>query len=115
MDAGIADTINRRFADLFAEHLDSIDADLGFHEHPWHLSPIAASLMGENDATDADRAWLVGMLIHNSPDLDIDGHPADADWENLFTNIRAAIEARRTREPENPTREAGRDPASAVV
>lgn len=113
MDTGIVDTINRRWAALFAAHLDSIDTGLGFTRQPWHTSPIAASLMGENDATDADRAWLVGSLSACAADLDIEGCPADADWENLFSHIRAEILARR--ESGNPTSRVSEIEPSQVV
>lgn len=84
MDAGIADTINRLFAQKLAGGLDE------FYPR-WHQSPVAATLMGDS----SDRAWLVGFLVHPIPDLEIDSTPADADWDNLFSHLRAEILARR--------------------
>lgn len=104
MDFGVADTINRIFAKKLTDGLDEL--------YPrWHepQSPVAATLMGDS----SDRAWLVGFLVQPIPDLEIDSTPADEDWDNLFSHLRAEILARR--EPENPTREVGRDPAGAVV
>ncbi len=101
MDAGIADTINRQTARVFARYLDSIDHELGFHSsNPWHRSPIADTLMDDNDATNADRAWLVGAIATKARpgrifSLPSDNYPADGDWENLFSNIRAEILTRR--------------------
>jgi len=86
MDAGIADTLNRTFAQKLTTGLDTL--------YPrWHepLSPVAATLLGEGP----DRAWLVGFLVQPIPDLEIDSVPAGADWENLFSHIRAEILARR--------------------
>lgn len=91
MDAGIADTINRIFAEKLTAGLDEL--------YPrWHepQSPVAATLMRDS----SDRAWLVGFLVQPIPDLSIDGAPADADWENLFSHIRAEILARR--DPKTP-------------
>jgi hypothetical protein len=96
MDAGIADTINRHVAQLITAHLDQEDqalVDVGFD--PWTHSPIAQTLMGENDTTDGDRAWLIGMFAARTPGVDLDSIPADADWENLFANFRAEILTRR--------------------
>jgi hypothetical protein len=73
---------------------------------PWFQAPIADTILGTNDATNADRAWLVGTFAAKTPGLDFDG-PADADWENLFMHFRAEILARR--DPQNPTREGVRD------
>lgn len=105
MDAGIVDTINRRDAHLIAERLDRIDIGLDSRwpevGKPWYLGAMAATIMGENDATDGDRAWLVAQLAactHGG--IHFDGHPADEDWENFYTHFRAAILARR--DPESP-------------
>lgn len=103
MDAGIADTINRQAARLVALRFDGLDElwDQPVHGGPWYLSPIADTFMGDNDATNADRAWLFGGLAARTPGLDFDGEPADCDWENLFANFRAEILARR--DPETPS------------
>ena len=101
MDAGIADTINRHAVRLMVAQLDRVDIDLCANEDgPWYRVSLADTLMGTNDATNADRAWLVGVIAHGTPDLDFDGHPADCDWENLFSHFRAEILARR--DPQAP-------------
>lgn len=115
-DAAIADTINRTTARNLATYLDEVDNELRGEMilpgdlSPWHLSPIAATLMGENpDTTDADRAWLVGQIIYRA--MPFDG-PADQDWENLFNHLRAEIEARR--DPKSPSVRATRTPCGMV-
>ncbi len=67
--------------------------------------------MSDDEATDADRAWLVGMLApragiyrdtSTSPagaGITWDSYPACGDWENLFGHIRAEILARRDPQP----------------
>lgn len=101
MDAGIADTLNRHTVRLLASQLDAWDADLGYSAiAPWHRAPIADTLMGDNDATDADRAWFVGDLAARTPGVEFDGPPGDCDWDNLFSHFRAEILARRG--PETP-------------
>lgn len=106
MDAGIADTINRRAAEQIALHLDHIDAecrremllpaDLG----PWYRAPIADTLMGVG--RDTDRAWLVGQLAARTPGIAFDGTPADCDWDNFYSHLRAEVETRRERDPQAP-------------
>jgi len=101
MDAGIADTINRLAVQAMVAHLDKVDIDLCANETgPWYAVSIADTLMGTNDATDADRAWLVGLIAHGTPGLDFDGCPADWDWENFYSHMRAEILARR--DPQTP-------------
>jgi hypothetical protein len=101
MDAGIADTLNRHVAQLITKHLDVNDQALGYDLiSPWHHSPIADTLMGDNETTDGERAWLIGMFAARTPGVDFDGHPADCDWENLFSHFRAEILARR--DPQTP-------------
>jgi hypothetical protein len=96
MDAGIADTLNRQVVKLITSHLDAVDVALCAREDgPWYRVSLADTLMGTNDATNADRAWLVGVLASGTPGVDIDRVPADFDWENLFAHFRAEIEARR--------------------
>jgi len=98
MDAGIADTINRLDVQKIAVRLDEVDAQLlpgMILPVPWYRAAIAASLMDENDAHDADRAWLFGILASNTLGLHFDGEPADGDWDNLYANFRAEIVARR--------------------
>lgn len=109
MDAGIADTLNRHVVQLIAQQLDTVDADMGIVFAPWQHCAMADTLMGENKATDGDRAWLVGMLAARTPGVDFDGHPADCDWENLFSHFRAEILARR--DPESPSVCAAESPA----
>lgn len=115
MDAGIADTLNRRIACDLALNLDEIDQHLGFTDEPWYRSSIAATFMGENPAaTDADRAWLLGQLYsQGTTGPRFDGEAADGDWENLFTHIRAEITARR--DPQSPTGQAAETCLSRVV
>jgi hypothetical protein len=105
MDAGIADTINRRDARLMALRLDTLDQETYLNyfsgvSTPWYRSPMADTLMGENAATNSDRAWLVGLLAASTAHLAFDGTPADCDWDNLFTHLRAEILARR--DPQTP-------------
>lgn len=109
MDAGTADTINRHVAELITTHLDYMDrevralpelAELPFANKGWQHSGIALTLMGENDANDGERAWLIGLLAARTPDVAFDGHPADCDWDNLFSHFRAEILARR--DPKTP-------------
>lgn len=96
MDAGIADTINRIVVQKMVARLDLVDIDLCAREDgPWYRVSLADTLMGTNGSTDADRAWLVGVIAHATPDVEIDFAPADADWENLFSHFRAEILARR--------------------
>jgi hypothetical protein len=107
MDFGIADTINRHVAQLICKHLDAMDAELHFHRiSPWYRNAMSDVMMGAHgDTSDGDRAWLVGMLAARTPDVDFDGHPADCDWDNLFSHFRAEILARR--DPQShPVREA---------
>jgi len=111
MDAGIADTINRRDVQLIVAQLDSIDAGLrdgtpgaAWYRSdwgPWHLAPIASTLLCEGPATAADRAWLVGTLAARTPGVNFDGNPAECDWENLFAHFRAEILSRR--DPQTPS------------
>jgi len=118
MDAAIADTINREDARKIAARFDQIDEHLlpgMLLPEPWYNASMAQSLMGENDATNADRAWLVGQITTNIPGLRFDGEPADGDWENLFTNIRAEIEARRARDPKTPPAQAAATQLGCVV
>jgi hypothetical protein len=106
MDAGIADTLNRHVAQLIAKQLDKVDEQMRANgtrmtsSEGWHHGHMADTLMGDNDATDGDRAWLVGMFAARTPGVDFDGHPADCDWENLFSHFRAEILARR--DPQTP-------------
>lgn len=110
MDAGIADTLNRHVVQLMVAQLDLFDIDLcATEEGPWYRVSIADTLMGTNDATNADRAWLVGIIAHATPGLDFDGHPADCDWDNLFSHFRAEILSRR--DPQSPPVRAAETPA----
>lgn len=102
MDTAIADTINRMDAGRIARHLDLIDwftGNLpGISPHAtarWCDSAIADTLMSDNDTSNSDRAWLVGVLASRTPDVLFDGAPADCDWDNLFSHLRAEILARR--------------------
>lgn len=100
MDAAIADTINRMDAERIARHLDLVDWLTSLKPGiqvaaPWTASPIADTLMSDNDTSNSDRAWLVGVLASRTPNVLFDGAPADCDWENLFSHLRAEILARR--------------------
>jgi hypothetical protein len=98
MDAGIADTLNRRVAWRIANHLDLVDWFCGVmpgSKAAWCYSPTAATLMGENNVRNSDRAWLVGALAEKTPGVDFDGIPADCDWDNLFAHFRSEILSRR--------------------
>jgi hypothetical protein len=111
-DPGIADTLNRQTARLLVRRLDSIDQFLGFRNNPWFRCPIAATLMGENDASDADRGWLIGSLLPDTGNtLTHDSYPADGDWENLLSHIRDEITSRRERDPQAPLVRAAETPA----
>ena len=117
MDAGIADALNRLTAILFARRFDEVAYEMQFAD-PWYHGPMAASLMGENGATDADRAWLVGAVLSNrtsKPGIDYSSYPADSDWDSLFSNIRAEIEARRARDPQTPPAKAAENQLAEVV
>lgn len=100
MDAGTVDAINRRDVQLIAERLDNSD-EMFRAFNSWHDGPIAETIMGENCATFADRDFLVACLAERTVGVHFDGHPADCDWENLYSHFRAAILARR--DPSNPT------------
>jgi hypothetical protein len=118
MDAGIVDTINRRDVELIAARLDRIDADLDERwpgiGKPWYVGGMAETIMGENDATDGDRAWLVAQLAAGTySGIHFDGHPADEDWENFYTHFRAEILARR--DPQTPHARAAEICPSGVV
>ncbi len=109
MDAGIADTVNRHDARLIAERLDRVDADRrGFDDFVWYRSPVADCLMGDSSS----RAWVVSPLAVRTPGVTFDGAPADGDWENLFSNIRAEILARR--DPEHDPVCAAESPCEMV-
>jgi hypothetical protein len=111
-DAAIADTINRHVARKIAAHLDSVDLGMPIAEIRWQHSAMAESLAGENKTSDGDRAWLVGFIAARVPDVAFDGTPADSDWENLFSHLRAEIVARR--DPKSPLVRAAQTPCGMV-
>jgi hypothetical protein len=113
MDAGIADTLNRRVVQLIVKQLDTIDLSMPVPEIRWPGSAMADTLMGTGPDTNGDRAWLVGFLAARTPDIDYDGNPADCDWDNLFSHFRAEILARRA--PETPNAETAEIRSCAVV
>jgi hypothetical protein len=94
MDAAVADTINRMDAARIAKQLDLLDWFAGPGVR-WATSIIANTLMGDLPTSNADRAWLVGVLAARTPDVVFDGAPADCDWENFFSHLRTEIESRR--------------------
>lgn len=95
MDAGIADTLNRHVVQLITKQLDTIDMGMPIPEVRWPTSAMAETLMSAAPDSNGDRAWLVGFLAARTPGVDFDGHPADCDWDNLFSHFRAEIMARR--------------------
>jgi hypothetical protein len=118
MDAGIADAINREDARLIALAFDATDQPhapylYSYVPQPWYNGPMAATIMGENAATDGDRAWMLGSLASGIPGVRFDGAPADCDWENFYTHLRAEITARR--DPENPPAKVAETCLSGVV
>lgn len=106
MDAGIADTINRRDVALLVARCDVIDDDLRrgmilpLSLVPWFDSPMAGLFLSEDPKHRPDQAWLFGSLVANIPTVHFDGAPADCDWDNLFNHLRAEILARR--DPQTP-------------
>jgi hypothetical protein len=116
MDAGIADTINRRDVQRIVRRLDENDEALGYTPiAPWWNAPIADTLLGDSPASNADRAWFVGTLAARTPGVAFDGAPADCDWDNLFSHFRAEILARRTPDPKTPPVQAAEDCLGKVV
>jgi len=118
MDAGIVDTINREDARKIAARFDQIDEhilDGMLLPVPWYFTSMAKTLTSENSTSNSDRAWLVGQITTNIPGLRFDGEPADGDWENLFSNIRAEILARRARDPQTPPAKAAATQLAEVV
>lgn len=116
MDAGTADVINRRDVTLMVARLDALDLPKYKATHgPWHLSPMADTLMSDDDKTRPDRAWIVGRLAANLPGIAFDGCPADCDWDNLFQHFRDAITARRNADPKSPHGQTGVVPLAEVV
>lgn len=109
MDAGIADTLNRRTVQATAEKMDAIDVLYG-NEVPWYRAPFADTMMGDS----SDRAWLAVALISGTADPRFDG-PADADWDNLYSHFRAEIGARRARDPQTPHDQAAETRRGVVV
>jgi hypothetical protein len=95
MDAGIADTINRRDAQLITAQLDGNDLGMPTPEIRWPHGPMADTLMSDRPDSNGDRAWLVGQLAARTPGVAFDGSPADCDWDNLYSHLRAEILARR--------------------
>jgi hypothetical protein len=100
MDAGVANAINREDARIIALAFDSVDQDraphlYSYHPTPWYNGPMAATIMGENVATNGDRAWMLGAICSGIPGVRFDGAPADCDWDNFISHLRAEILARR--------------------
>lgn len=103
MHAGTADTINRRDVTLMVARLDALDLPKYKATHgAWFDSPMADTLMSNDDRTRPDRAWLVGKLAANLPGIAFDGCPADCDWDGFFQYLRDAITARRNQDPKTP-------------
>lgn len=103
MYAGVADALNRRFAQIVCGYLDAHDTEQffdgsGLH---WYDRSLADTLASQDRATHPNRAWLVGFLAARTPGVDFDGQPQDCDWDNLFSHFRAEILARR--DPKAPS------------
>jgi hypothetical protein len=115
MDAGIADTINRRDVTIMCARLDAMDLPKYRLPTvlPWYRWAEADALMSTDDRTRADRAWIVGRFASQTPGLTFDGAPADCDWDNLFQHFRDAIRARR--DPKTPPAGAAQIQPSGVV
>lgn len=100
MDASLANDINRRDARLMAEYLDRYDAEYLLPGQPeWAESITADMVMTDNPEGAAARAWFVGTLGARTPGVYFDGAPADCDWDNLYSHLRAEIAARRAPQP----------------
>lgn len=112
MDAGIADTINRRDVQLIAAQLDKNDLAMPTPEIRWQHSPMADTLIADTPDTNGDRAWLVGALAARTVGTYFDGAPADSDWDNLFSHFRAEILNRR--DPKFLSRTSGTAPCEMV-
>lgn len=97
MDAAVADTINRRDVELVAQKLDGLDSFFG-NETPWYQIRFADDVVAGKDTP--DRAWHFTILASNTPGIAFDSAPADCDWDNLFSHLRAEILARR--DPQTP-------------
>lgn len=111
MDAGIADTINRADAHKVAKHLDLADW-LSGHTNPWHTR-VEADVFFSPTCPSGEKAWFFGALAAGVPDLHFDGDPADCDWDNLFSHMRAEVLARR--DPETPHARAAETQPCGVV
>lgn len=113
MDAGIIDTINRQDAFKIAKHLDELD--VRFHnETPWYRTLVADAMYGP-DPRQANTIVSMLAIATNAAkpgSLHFDDAPADNDWENLISNFRAEIDARRGPEVPSAT---GATPAVQVV
>lgn len=94
MDAGIADAINRRDAQIGAAHMDALDVQYS-NGQPWYRTNWSDLVM--SDERNSDRAWFVGAILKTAPGTRFDDFPADCDWDNLFSHFRAEIQARRDR------------------
>lgn len=114
MDAGIADTLNRRDVVIITARLDALDLPRYTGTHgPWHLGPMADILMSDDDATRSQRAWIVGQITLNARGIRFDGEPAGGDWDGMFRYLREAIASRR--DPKIPHGEAATNRLAGVV
>lgn len=103
MDAGIIDTLNRQDARRIAEHLDALDVQFA-NGTPWYRTLIADAINGP-DPLKANT--IVSMLAVATSDakpgtIRFDDSPAGDDWENLISNFRAEIQARRATHNPHP-------------
>lgn len=101
MDSSLANDINRRDARIIAEYLDTLDPEgRTYFGEDWFETAAADIMLRNDDGTNPDRAFWLGLWAQKAPGLYFDGAPADCDWENLYSHLRAEILARRA--PETP-------------
>lgn len=118
MDSAIADTLNRLDAEKLARRCDEVDDAIRVGLllpgglKPWYYSPMARTFLG--DRLD-DQKYLIESIALTTSGLRFDGEPADGDWDNLLTHIRAEIQARRDRDPQTPPTKAAETCLSGVV
>lgn len=99
MDAGIADTINRKTAEAIADHLDLVDWLKGVEktgEPRWYEMPIVDEFLTAVPVP--KQAWMFGLIAHSARRATYDVYdviPADADYESLFAALRTEVAKRR--------------------
>lgn len=117
MDAGIADTINRKIAEGVAEHLDLIDWLKGVEktgEPRWYEPPMVDQFLTAVPVS--TQAWLFGMIAHAARRSTYDVYdeiPAGADYEMMFAALR--VEILKRRDTETPRGDAAEARIAEVV